>query len=1037
VTVASGALGTYYVNTTCSWTNPDLTKDNHSDSSTIVIAESNPVLEVIESSISTTVIHNQNNVTTINVSATGNDDLSGISITCKPGDVCNNFTVSFSNNMFNLTAGDSEEITVNVSVPIGFDPGTYYSEIMVNATNTTCAYNDTCWDNTSIEVIVPTTKTWNINPDNISIANVYVNTSNYYGNVTINNTGNIVMTFNLSVVGNVSSLLIFDSNITVTKQNTSTFNINYSILLNQNPGTYTGNITIIGEDASVPAQFNVGVGLTVIDDVDPVINNFSVVTPSTLGIVDMNKETVTFRANVTDNIGVSNVWVCDDAGVVQELGCQIMTNISAEIYEYSYNSSAAGSHSVYFYTQDTSNNNALSSTLNFDVIDDTAGEVIPNPIFIEIDDLSYTTNSTFTLNITFNNTGQSGAYESNISIVMPNTNFTANSLFEQCEKVEEATAQGYCLKSFNITLSPATAIGYYNLSAYVNWTNPDNTQGSALSSMQVKVTDKSWTRVADQISKTVYTNTSGEFGQVRVNNTGEVPIKIYVNYSGDGSELISISDTYLELQNQTNQNITINYTIPIDYSIGVHQVVINFSNSSLYPPLLSTTLYIDVADDIPPVVLNTSLSKASIEPNYDNITISAEAIDNVNISNVWANIISPSYEQNVTMSYISGNNYSIIYTPSLGGQHNVTIYANDTSNNMHYLIAGNFEVNGTTTAFIDAKPDATVTIGGILHGMYYSFYVNATINNTGNATMRDVNVTISPEYAGTWTSNITLISCGTINTGGSCYVNFTIDLPAGASPGVADINFDVSWENPDYTENNVGDTVPVNVLPNPVMNVTEENITDIINHSTDSDVGSFTVNSLGNTIITGIAYNTTEGNLPNSWVTYDPISGTQETISSGGSLTIDVNVNVPLGTDPGPYWTWINVSSTNADQDAVNLSVNVPQDWTWSRTPVIISELTPPGTNGYHYVNITNSGNLNITFALTGAGNGTGLVVIPQTKTVTKQTTDSLAILYTIPGDQNQGIYYIEVTIQNTSANPTFYKSYIYMEVRNVPPTIT
>ncbi|MFC1800600.1 hypothetical protein ACFLYT_00945, partial [Nanoarchaeota archaeon] len=851
VTVPAKALGTYYVNTTCLWTNPNLTRYNYSDSSTVVIAESNPILEVVESLISTTVTHNQDNITTMNISATGNDGLSRISMTCSPGDVCNNFTVNFSNNMFNITAGGLEEITVNVSVPIGFDPGTYYSEIKANATNTTCAYDGNCWDNTSIAVIVPTTKTWNRNPENISIASVYVNTTNYYGNVTINNTGNIVLSFNLSAVGNVSSLLVFNSNITVTKQNTSTFNIDYSIPLTQDPGTYTGNITIIAEGASIPIQLNVGVGITVSDNVNPAISNFTIVTQSTPGLIDMDKETVTFRANITDNIGISNVWICDDAGAVQELGCQPMINISADIYEYSYNSSAAGSHSGYIFAKDTSNNNALSSTLNFDVIDDTTGEIIPDPIFIEVSDLTYTSNSTFTINITFNNTGQGGAYDSNITLVMPNTNFTATSLFEQCGKIEEAAASDYCMKTFNITLAPATAIDYYNISAYANWTNADDTPGSASNIIVVKITGKEWTRVPVQISKTVYTNASGEFGQVLVNNSGEIPVKININYTGNGSSLVSVSETYLNLLNETTQNITINYTIPLNQAIGMYLVIIDFTNSSLYPPILSTTLYINVTDMVPPTILNTSLSEASIEANYENITISAEATDNVNISIVWAHVISPSYEENVTMNYSSGNNYSVIYAPPFGGWYNVTIYVRDTSGNMDNLSAGSFEVNGTTAGDVNALPDSKY-VTGIVYGMPYSFEVNATINNTGNATMREVNVTIIPEYGGAWTAEITILSCGTINTGGSCYINFTIDLPDGASPGSKDVIFNVSWKNPDYTFNSVSDTVQVDIESNPILNVSENNLSAIINHSSNKDVGTFTIDSLGNTFVTGI-----------------------------------------------------------------------------------------------------------------------------------------------------------------------------------------
>jgi len=1027
--------GNYDIIVNCSWMNPDYTNDSRTDNSTVTVT-SNPILDIVESVVNTVVLHNNSNITTFNVSSIGNDNLTGINFSCSSGIVCGAFNVEFSTNNVNLTAGGSQLITVNVSVPVGYAPGTYYGEILANATGSSC-YNDNCWDNVSLKVVVPTSKTWYRNPSSLSDKSVYVNASGFYGNITINNTANVALDFNISATGNISSLLVFDANMTIAKQSGDVLIINYSIPLTQNPGTYVGNIVITAEDGSVPVQSNTSVSLTVSDNIDPVISGFAVLTPSSSTIADLNYEVVSFEANVSDNIGLKNVWVCDDSGSVSEFGCQAMTNVGGNTYQYNYTHSQSGIHTIYIFARDTSNNDALSSTEDYRIVSTTNGKVMTDPSNIEISDITYYDNSSFVLNVTFNNTGEGGAYGTNISLSLPNSNFTANSTFENCGKVDEVNVSGFCSKSFLITVLKGTPAGIYNITVYSNWSNPDNSLGSAYNITQVNITDKTWERIPSQISKTLYVNTSGEYGQINVSNTGALPIYLNISYTGNGSSLINISNSSLYLSSGESYNLTVNYSVPINKPLGQYNVVISISNSSYYPPQRNTSLIITVADNILPDVENSSLSKSSLEANYQNLTISVDAYDNINISKVWAEIKSPYYTRNVEMNHSSGNGYSVEYVPTRGGQHNVTIYANDTSNNLNSVYAGNFYVKGTSNGSVDAKPDSK-TVSGITYQTQYSFVVNATFNNTGNATMRNVNMTIIPEYSGAWTTSSNYsYDCGNLSAGSYCYHEFIIDLPQGASPGGHDVIFNVSWMNPDYTNDYATDTVDVTVASNPILSVDETLLADVISHGNSANVGNFTIDSLGNTYLIDVAYSANGGNLQSSWITFDPVSGTQTIISAGGNLTVDVDVDIPSGQSPGNYWTWVNVSSSNGGNDSVKINITVPTDTSWSRTPVTISETTPTGTSGNFYINVTNRGNVNLLFSIVGSGNATSMLSIPSSLEVIKQTTDQIVIGYTVPPDQTEGVYSVDITIQNNTATPVSYHSYIYMTVQNVPPTIS
>jgi len=1037
ITVPAATLGTFTINSTCAWRNPDLTLENNTDISTVVIAESNQILNIIEDSISTTVEHNQTNSTTFNVSSIGNDGLENITVVCNSGDVCVNFTVAFSNNYFNLNAGDSIEIMTNVSAPVGFDPGTYYGEIKANATNTTCVYEGNCWDNASLEVVVLTSKTWNRTQETLPLKTVHDNTTGFYGNITINNTGNVPLNFTISTNGNISSIFVYQ-NITIQKQTAKNLTINYTVPVTLNPGIYSGQIIINAEDNSIPVQLNTSVSLEVKDNINPVVNWFNITTPSTLDIIDLNREQARFEANVTDNIEIDRVWIMGSAfgggTVMYDDGTKGDLIAGNNIYTILHNFTNNGNQSVQIYTKDTSGNDKLSGTKTLEVIATTSGILRPNATYLEIEDVTYQDNSTFTLSIVFNNTGQGGAYKTNISLELP-ANFTANSTFEECGKIEEQNVTGdYCIKTFNITVLAKTPQGEYYINQTVEWENPDRSIDTATNQTLIKITNKEWDRSPSLISEIVYTNTSGEF-IVAISNTGEIPLNFTIENSGNATSLISLP-SYIYVENSTQDNFTINYSIPLTHQLGIYEQIINISNDTAYPLNRITTLILNLSDNVLPVIKNLNISKTSLEANYENLTIEANATDNINISKVWAHIVAPEYTQDVELNLISENHYSVVYTPTKGGFHNVTVYANDTSNNINNESAGVFNVTGNASGTNKQFPPTQIFTTNSTTGAVFN--VTVEVNNTGPGTMRFVNIAIIPEHAGDWSEisgNYTK-SCGNLSAGENCAKEFQIEIPVCSSQGSKDVISNFTWQNPDLSINSVENRTEIQVNSKPVLEIPETEIINNIEHNEQKQAGSFTIISSGNTVLSGINYFADGGNLSGSWVSFDP-NPVAVLGGCGDNYSVDVSVTVPQYQDPGLYWTKIN-ATTNANDEWLWLNITVNEDGSWNRNPASQYRLAAVGTSGNFTIDVTNSGNLEINFSILASGNATSMFIsIPSNIAVQKGSTEQIMMDYIVPSSQADGIYTVDIEIKNSSASPSTTHSYITMNVTDIPPEIT
>ncbi len=269
ITVLAGTpAGNYTINATVNWANYDAPPNSTTDLPSVIEIVRQPILEVLETQLDGTVVEGSEGlIGNFTANSTGNYRIENVTASCisGSGEVCDNFTVSFYPNFTAyVNAGNWTNISVNVSVPEGYPPGEYNGTINVSSVNGG-------WDNLTLNITVPTSRNWNMKILESCSKTVLVNATGNICEVEINNTGNVNISFNISInpaSGNFT--LANKTNFTVNKTSAYRFQINYNTSNAAVDNTYTANYTVNATDADaipdyqwIPANITVVLGPSV------------------------------------------------------------------------------------------------------------------------------------------------------------------------------------------------------------------------------------------------------------------------------------------------------------------------------------------------------------------------------------------------------------------------------------------------------------------------------------------------------------------------------------------------------------------------------------------------------------------------------------------------------------------------------------------------------------------------------------------------------------------------------------------------------
>ncbi|MEK6843068.1 MAG: DUF87 domain-containing protein, partial [Candidatus Micrarchaeota archaeon] len=252
---AGTQFGTYLANLTLNWTNLNGSSGSNTTQIAIIVA-SNTIIDINETSLSSTVTAGSSSGTSMTLVAAGSSTLTGISYSCITGTVCSSFTVSFNpSSVSSISAGSSSIINITTNVPAGFASGVYTGTIIANATNAS-------GDAVILTVTVPSNLSWTQSPSTIT-AEVIQGTSGQLGIATATNIGNQILFLTIASQGNISSVISYNaSSLLLSSLSAGSFQINYtapavSVLTN-----YIGNASTQNATAT-PSQQVTAINLTV------------------------------------------------------------------------------------------------------------------------------------------------------------------------------------------------------------------------------------------------------------------------------------------------------------------------------------------------------------------------------------------------------------------------------------------------------------------------------------------------------------------------------------------------------------------------------------------------------------------------------------------------------------------------------------------------------------------------------------------------------------------------------------------------------
>ncbi|RLE10300.1 hypothetical protein DRJ04_09310, partial [Candidatus Aerophobetes bacterium] len=254
--------------------------------------------------------HGQNASIAITIKSTGTSDVFNAKMDCISGTVCQTFNASYLRYIGTLVSGEERTVTINISVPLGYSPGSYYGVVRFSADNINPI-------DKNLQVNVIENRSWVI--DKHAIAKTVGRGYGEVEEIEISSLANVPLDFNITY----SSLLSGASNLTLQKLSTTTLQIYYNTSLSE-PGNYSENVTI-ESTGSDPEERVVNISLEVVN--------------LTLSLVEPKEETWV-EINQSLKLSLRVLFENTTINSTQNISLRVFLNeIEAEIESLTFNSS--------------------------------------------------------------------------------------------------------------------------------------------------------------------------------------------------------------------------------------------------------------------------------------------------------------------------------------------------------------------------------------------------------------------------------------------------------------------------------------------------------------------------------------------------------------------------------------------------------------------------------------------------------------------------------------------------------------------------
>ena len=621
----------------------------------------------------------------------------------------------------------------------------------------------------------------------------------------------------------------------------------------------------IFDDSDEAATANPNAGSYAVDATAPVI---TVINPE--NYANYTQTSVSFQI-ILNEVG-NFAWYNFDSNLTNNV---TMLNSSTTQWSATVSDLTLGLHNVTFYSNDSYGNVGVSSVIYFSRVSP-ADTTAPAITILSPQNASYKNPASTLINISADENLAWAGYQLNGGSIVDLGNSTAT--------------------NWNIILSSLTQETKYNLTIYGNDTS-NNQNNKTI----IFYSDSLAPRYSSAQANPSPSNVSQE-----------------VNCSVTWTDIYNITTVKIA---ENSAGIYENHTIAFSGVSGSASYLISGSkltNPGTYECIFYaedfagnsnvTSVSFDVNDVTVPVITaispfnGTTYSVSSI---LASITISEDA------SSAWYSLDG---EANVSMSNTSGTSWSFNLVGLLDAEHNITFYANDTSNNLGTFTTIYFTVNAIPD---DTTPPAVIIIspGNATYNDPSSILVNVTSDenlawvgyqlNGGSIVNLDNNTAIN------W--NITLSLTNEAEYNLTIYANDTSDNQNNKS-----IVFYVDSLSPRFT-NALASPSPANVSQAVNCSIT---LTDIYNITTvkisENSAGIYENHTIAFSGVSGVAsYNIIGSKLTNTG-TYECIFYAEDFAGNSNSTSVSFDINdvtSPLITVTSP--------SNGATYNQANLTVSI------------------------------------------------------------------------------------------------------------------
>jgi len=494
------------------------------------------------------------------------------------------------------------------------------------------------------------------------------------------------------------------------------------------------NITFYANDTSGNINASETSNFTVNDIVTPSINALNCY-PASINL----SNSVQCNSTVTDDLSVHTV----SANLSMPNGTTELQTIqnTGSTYNFTFlRTNLPGTYTIYWRANDTSNN-INDSTSNTFTINDIIKPNVTNlaPAVRQI----YNISNSFEIGA--NVTDDVSVHTVYANITCPNTTIKQLTL---------SNGSSYIYR-FNNTFTAPAALGNYNITFYANDTS-GNINASEISNFTVQDVVKPNVTNLSPTARQIY-NISSSI-EIGANVTDDLAVHtVYANITCPNTTI-----KQLTLSNSSSYVYRFNNSFIAPAALGNYNITF-YANDTSGNINASEQTNFTVQDRINPSVVITVPAPASTFSQAASVTITTTVTDDLSVSTVYANItVSNGSYKNVTLASQGSNVYSGTFVDTAStGTYWITIFANDSSNNLNNTVNRSFAVQ-----------DSAVPIVTLISPNDTSSLTNRTIlfrcNATDNSAL--LNISLYGNFSGSFTVN----QSNTTISGASATVNFTV-----------------------------------------------------------------------------------------------------------------------------------------------------------------------------------------------------------------------------------------------------------------------